>query len=124
MPLTEAQQEAVRGFSSERIVTNNAYAEQWKRMRRIRRRPLLYFLIGLIGFTFNHVFIDPTNQGSLGLMIFTAAWFLFFLWAVLERWNIRCPRCGQLWYGGVFQFAGPWKLFLRHRCPHCGLELP
>jgi len=102
-------------------VTNSAYAEQWKRMQRVRRRPWLYFLIGLIVFIFNHFFIDPTNQGSLGLTIFTAAWFSLFLWAVLERRNIHCPRCGKLWYGGVFQYTGP---FPRHRCSYCGLKLP
>jgi hypothetical protein len=108
-------------FSSERIVTNNAYAEQWKRMRRIHRQLLLSYLIGPIGFVFNHFLIDPTNQGTPGILIFTAAWLSFLIWAAMEYRNIRCPRCGQLWRRN---FVGPWSIFLRHRCPHCGLELP
>src|ERR1700735_287189 len=113
-----------RSGLSERVAVNRAYAEQWKKMRRVWRRLVLAYVIGAIGLGINHFLIDSTNQGSLGVTIFTAAWLSFLLWTALEYWNIRCPRCGQPWRGGLFQIPGPWRIFLRHRCPHCGLELP
>jgi hypothetical protein len=105
-------------------MTHNTYAEQWKEMRDLRRRLVLYFLIGPIGFALNHFFIDPTNRATTGLKIFTFVWLSFGVLAAVQFSNVRCPRCGKPWRGDrLHRIGGPWSLFLGRRCPNCGLEM-
>ena len=104
-------------------MVNAAYIEQWKKMKRARRRFVLALLAFPIGFVVNHFLIDSTNRLTPGLTMFGLACFSFALLATFEFRNMRCPRCGQLWQDG-FRAVGPWILVLRHRCPRCGLRLP
>jgi hypothetical protein len=100
-----------------------SYAEQWKKMKRARRRFVLALLALPIGAVFNHYLIDPTNRLTVGFTIFGLACFSFVLLATFELRSLRCPRCGQLWQD-AFHPVVPGFLILRHRCPHCGLRLP
>jgi DNA-directed RNA polymerase subunit RPC12/RpoP len=112
-----------RKVLSEGIVVNAAYIEQWKKMRRARRRFVLAVLAFPIGLVVNHYLIDPTNRLTASVAIFGLGCFSFFLLATSEYRNLRCPRCGQLWQNG-FHAVRRCFLVLRHRCPHCGLRLP
>src|ERR1700756_510885 len=45
---------------------NDSYAEEFKRMRRLRWWFLFAMLIGPVGAIINHVFIDPQRPGDTG----------------------------------------------------------
>ena len=107
-------------------MTNNLYAEQWQRMRRIHRQLLLSFLVGPIGWLLIHFLFDPKDHHTPVVRVFLVAWVLFGAWTAHQYMIWPCPRCGHRWQGESFwHVVGPWYiLLLRHRCPHCGLELP
>lgn len=111
----------------EKIMLNSPYAEQWKKMRRIHRRLLLLFLIGPIGWMLIHFLFDPQDHHTGAVSVYLWAWVLFGAWTAYQYQTMPCPRCGEFWGGSWFSLSrvGPSSvLFLRHRCRHCGLDLP
>lgn len=113
-------------FEIREIVTNPSYAEQWQKMRRIAHRLVVAYLIFPVGFMLNHYFIDPTNRLSVSLAVLLVASSVFLIWTVHQYRNWPCPRCRHPWQqkGPWPQWEGFWDMFLRHKCRHCGLELP
>ena len=105
---------------------DKTYNYQWREMRRIAWLVLLGYLIWPIGFAFNHYLIDPKDRPSLGLWIFFGTWAVFIVWISQKYRNWPCPRCGRPWQKPERIIPWGWfgDLFLRHKCPHCGLALP
>ena len=105
---------------------NNAYNEKWQEMRRIARLVLLAYLIWPVGFAFRHYFIDPKDRPSLGFWIFFGSSAVLIVWTLQKYRNWPCPRCGKPWQKPERIIPWSWfgDMFLRHKCPHCGLVLP
>jgi hypothetical protein len=117
---------AAQGSSSERNVTNSTYTIQWERMRRISRRLLFACVIGPLVFLFRDLFISTKNRLTPGLGVFSIAWLALLFWTIIEYRHMPCPRCGKPWQkvNDLPSWMAYYSTFLRHECPHCGLELP
>ncbi len=108
------------------MTIDTSYSDQWERMRGVSRRLVLAYVIGPIGFVLNHVLIDPTNRLTAPIAVFSVAWMVFLVGTSIQYQVMPCPRCGRAWQGDWLSFdrIGPWRMFLRLKCPHCGLERP
>jgi len=108
------------------IKMNDSYTEDFKRMRRLRWWLLFAMLIGPIGATINHLFIDPTNRTTPGLVAFYVVWISFTAGISFQFQHMRCPRCGRPWKGDWLSLSrvGFWNaLRVPRQCANCGLEM-
>ena len=105
---------------------NDSYAEEFKRMRRLRWWFLFAMLIGPVGAIINHVFIDPRDRATPGLVAFYVVWLSFTAFTSVQFRYMRCPRCGQPWKGNWLSLSqvGFWNTFrIPRHCGNCGLEM-
>jgi len=76
----------------EGIVVNAAYIEQWKKMKRARRRFVLAVLAFPVGSVVNHYLIDPTNRRTVGVAIFGLGCLSFCLLATFDCLSLMAGR--------------------------------
>jgi len=64
-------------------------------------------------------------RGATAIFCAAAVWMLAFSVIGYRKWNLRCPRCGELFF---HKFDDrPWRMGWQHnpfarRCMHCGLH--
>lgn len=95
-----------------------AYALAWRRYKLFYRGSIGLFVAYIPVFMLIiALFPNFTERAVLVLFVcYAGTWITA---ANVARF-LRCPRCGQYFFGELWQLH--WPLFLMSRCRHCGLH--
>ena len=100
------------------------YAEAWRRYRRSSRAFWILFELFLPGVAGANRVLGSARGGGTAIFVVAFAWMVAFAVVGYRKWNLRCPRCGELFFHAFDD--RPWRMVWRHnpfarRCMHCGL---
>jgi len=96
------------------------YENAWRQLRRVRRLTA-YSVIFLSGWLLLQLIVDPQFELTHELVLTFLPAVAFWSFAILRYLHWRCPNCGMAFQSGFI--GGPWTLWPRKRCIHCGIEI-
>jgi hypothetical protein len=99
------------------------YSPAWRRYRRLSRTFWVLFLSFLPGVAVVSR-LPAVPRGGDAVFVAGLAWMIAFSAIGYAKWNLQCPRCGELFFHKFDDRA--WRMSWRHnpfarRCMHCGL---
>ena len=100
------------------------YAGAWRRYRWWSRAFWLLFLLYLPALAWLSRALGWASDGGRKTAVAAFVWMVAFAAVGYRKWNIACPRCGELYFRAFD--ARPGRTDWRHnpfarRCMHCGL---
>jgi ferric-dicitrate binding protein FerR (iron transport regulator) len=106
------------------VTDEGQHAEAWRRYRRLSRAFWILFLFFLPGLAAIDRALRSLRGRQTVILVIALAWMLAFAVIGYLKWNLRCPRCGELFFH-TFDDR-PWRRGWVHnpfarRCLHCGL---